>query len=160
MKILSLLLISFLAMSSKTPQKGHLIFLQYADFIKEAKQATLFEVADHPTKPEEKAASKQYCLDYEILKTIELKETSIDSLKAAILEEKNYITEAQKNCPIVSKYALTFTKKKNQFFTLIFSASPCEKVIVNCSKKDFKKSYVDLKEKSEILVLIEKIVGG
>ncbi len=158
MKFLSLLLIPLLTMSNKPPQDEHLIFLQYAYFIKDAKQTSLFQVADHPTHPKEKIASKKYCLDYEALKTIELKENMADSLKEIILDEKNYITEAQKSCPMTAKYAITFTKKNNQSFTLIFSTAPCEKVIVNCSKKDFKKSYFDLKEKSEILAFIEKLM--
>lgn len=157
MKFLSLLLI-IPFMSSKQPQKEHLIFLQYAHFIKDAKQTTLFLIEDTPTQPKEQVASKKYCLDYEILKTVALTEAVADSLKEIVLEEKNYITEAQKSCPMVAKYAITFKKKNNQSFTLILSSAPCEKVTVSCSKKDFKKSYFDLKEKNEILVFIEKLV--
>jgi hypothetical protein len=157
MKFLSLLLI-ILFMNSKQAQKEHLVFLRYAHFIKDAKQTTLFLIEDTPTHPKEKVASKKYCLDYEILKTVALTEAVADSLKEIVLEEKNYITEAHKSCPMVAKYAITFTKKNNQSFTLIFSTAPCEKVIINCSKKDFKKSYVDLKEKNEILAFVEKLM--
>lgn len=155
MKLLSLTILSLLMMTNC--QDEHPIFKKHADIIKSAKEISLAEIASNPTSPEAKDSSKTYLYDYEVMSSDSISENVAEELKKAILQTENYVIDAKKNCPMTAKYALTFSKKKKHTMTFILSGNTCEKVIIKSSEKDFEPMYLDLKEKSEILALINQI---
>ncbi len=155
MKLISIAIISLFAMM--TCQDEHPIFKKHTDIITHTKEVILSEIAAQPTEPSTQDSSKEYLHDYEVLKIDTLAEDLTEKLKTAVLDTESYVIGSKKSCPMNAKYALTFAKKKKQHITLILSGHGCEKVVIHSSEKDLETVYLDLKEKNQILTLIDEL---
>jgi len=154
MKILSFLfLMSLFALGDPHP-----IFHKHQDIIQEATEVFLYEISEEAILPKKQDKALEYVEDHQVLKKIKISADDIQNLKSVVLDEKNYIKD-KKTCPMTSKYALKFAKKKHHI-TLIVSSSVCEKVSVFSSEKSVNHQFHDLKAQNSLHQTIEKITGS
>ncbi|MCU0439211.1 MAG: hypothetical protein MUC49_15040 [Raineya sp.] len=154
MKILSFIFL----MSLFAVQDNHPVFHKHQHIIQEAKEVSLYEVSEQPVAPKQHKKDAQYIGDYEVLKTLKVSSDDVQNLKSVVLDEKNYIKD-KKTCPMLSKYAIKFTKDKH-YIALIVSPNTCEKVSVFSSEKSVNKQFHDLASPNSIHQTLEKITGS
>lgn len=135
--------------------------------IKESEEVELFLIQDTPTNPTEQDTSKIYLCDYEAYAKVYTSKEQSDSLKLTLLDTTNYISDVEKRCMMLPKYAMRMKTKKDTL-EIVFSDTPCAKAVAQHSRlktpkiEDEKKKedmfYVDLKTENTIIKLIKSIV--
>lgn len=134
--------------------------------IKESEEVELFLIKDTPTNPTEQDTSKIYLCDYEAYAKVYTSTEQSDSIKTALLDTTNYISDVEKKCMMMPKYAMRMKTKKDTL-DIVFSENPCAKAIgrhslLKTPKKDEDKKedmfYIDLTSENTIIKLIESIV--
>ncbi len=134
--------------------------------IKESEEVELFLIQDTPTNPTEQDTSKIYLCDYEVYAKVYTSKEQSDSIKMALLDTTNYISDVEKKCMMMPKYAMRMKTKKDTL-DIVFSDNPCAKAVAQHSllktpKKDEEKKedmfYVDLKAENTIIKLIQSII--
>lgn len=134
--------------------------------IKESEDIELFLIQDTPTNPTEQDTSKIYLCDYEAYEKISTSAEQSDSLKIALLDTTNYLSDVEKKCMMMPKYAMRLKTKKDTL-DIVFSNNPCAKAVAKHSllktpKKDEDKKedmfYVDLQAENTIIKRIQSII--
>lgn len=135
--------------------------------IKDSEDIELFLIKETPINPLEQDSNKTYLCDYEAYAKVFTSSAQSDSLKTALLDTTNYISEAEKKCMMMPKYAMRLKTKKDTL-DIIFSDNPCAKAVAQNSllktpkieeeKKKEDMFYVDLTTENTIIKLIQSIV--
>ncbi|WP_338791080.1 hypothetical protein [Bernardetia sp. MNP-M8] len=134
--------------------------------INESEEVELFLIQDTPTNPIEQDTSKIYLCDYEAYAKVYTSKEQSDSLKNTLLDTTNYISDIEKKCMMMPKYAMRLKAKKDTL-DIVFSDNPCAKAVAkhsllkNPKKEEDKKEdmfYIDLKSENTIIKLIQSIV--
>jgi hypothetical protein len=134
--------------------------------IKESEDIELFLIKDTPTNPTEQDTSKIYLCDYESYEKISISSEQSDSLKIALLDTTNYISDVEKKCMMMPKYAMRLKTKKDTL-DIVFSDNPCAKAVgkhslLKTPKKDEEKKedmfYIDLTAENTIIKLIQSSI--
>jgi formaldehyde-activating enzyme involved in methanogenesis len=138
--------------------------------IKESQEIELFLIQNTPTNPTEQDTSKVYLCDYEAFEKISISPEQSDSLKTALLDTTNYISDVEKKCMMMPKYAMRMKTKKDTL-DIVFSDNPCAKAVAKNSllknpkidkvdeeKKKENMFYVDLTTENTIIKLIQSII--
>jgi len=135
--------------------------------IKDSEKIELFLIKNTPINPTEQDSSKTYLCDYEVFEKISISSEQSDSLKTALLDTTNYISDVEKKCMMMPKYAMRMKTKKDTL-DIVFSDNPCAKAVAKNSllktpkKEEEKKKenmfYVDLTAENTIIKLIQSFV--
>ncbi|WP_338766157.1 hypothetical protein WAF17_03230 [Bernardetia sp. ABR2-2B] len=135
--------------------------------IKNSEDIELFLVKETPINPVEQDSSKTYLCDYEVYEKVFTSSAQLDSLKNALLDTTNYISDVEKKCMMMPKYAMRLKTKKDTL-DIVFSDNPCAKAIAKNSllktpkieeeKKKEDMFYVDLTAENTITKLIKSII--
>ncbi|AFM05588.1 hypothetical protein Fleli_3258 [Bernardetia litoralis DSM 6794] len=135
--------------------------------IKDSEDIELFLIKETPINPLEQDSGKTYLCDYEAYAKVFTSPEQSESLKTALLDTTNYISDIEKRCMMMPKYAMRLKTKKDTL-DIVFSDNPCAKAIAKHSllktkkiDKEKKKEdifYVDLQTENTIIKLIEAIV--
>ncbi len=108
--------------------------------------------------------------DYEVYEKIITSTEQSDSLKTALLDTTNYISDIEKKCMMMPKYAMRLKTKKDTL-DIVFSDNPCAKAIAKNSllkvgNTDSEANednnglfYTDLTAENTIIKLIQAIVS-
>ncbi len=158
MKLLFLPLVLMLMANHCQAQQPHPVFNEYTAIIKKAKTIVLHEI-DKTADATVQDTSKKTFLGYQIARSQTLEPKALHTLSKALLDEKNYILEAKKSCPMIATYALLIGNKDNQTFSILFSDNTCEKAVIQCSEEGFEKKYIDLTGESKILTLLDSLLN-
>ncbi len=134
--------------------------------IKNSEDIELFLVKETPIDPTEQDSNKIYLCDYEAYAKVFTSSEQSDSLKIVLLDTTNYISDVEKRCMMMPKYAIRLKTKKDTL-DIVFSDNPCAKAIAKNSllktpkiDEDKKEDmfYVDLTEQNSIIKLIQSII--
>ncbi|WP_375560733.1 hypothetical protein ACE193_24065 [Bernardetia sp. OM2101] len=134
--------------------------------IKESEDIELFLIQNTPTNPTEQDTSKVYLCDYEAYEKIPTSSEQSDSIKTALLDTTNYISDVEKKCMMMPKYAMRLKTKKDTL-DIVFSDNPCAKAIGKHSllknpKEDEEKKedmfYIDLTAENTIIKFIQNTI--
>lgn len=142
-------------------QHPHPVFGEFAAIIKKAKTITVHEIDKTDTNEEEEVqdTSKRTFLGYAIARSQSLESKALHDLSKTLLNEKNYIFDAKKSCPMMATYALEIINKDNQSFSILLSDSFCTKAVIHSSEKGFETKYIDLTDENEILTLLDGLLN-
>jgi hypothetical protein len=128
----------------------------FFNLLKTSDKVELFVVEAFPTAAAEQNLSATYVADYKVLEFIATDPAEATALTLAAVEVKNFDIVNVKSCPFMAKYALRFSKGKDQV-TLVLSPSPCGKTRILYAS-GAKEKALDLTPENRLEAAIQKIV--
>jgi hypothetical protein len=115
-------------------------------------EITFMVIDAYQTEPELQKDAWQYILNYKILGSILLSDTSLVQVINELKNNKNFGLFSQRRCPFLAKYAIRISKNKKSK-SLIFSDMACPKVLTNTGNGSL--TTYDLRDDSDLITLLK-----